>query len=153
MFVPREGAGYYWDRLRVLRNECALGLTHNRAQITELEQEHYRTTYSENVRHYLYMDKDGNFVAFSRLEWRDGYVYPTYGVGAHFRGRGYIWDVVRHAMLAAGGPLKGDLLVDNEAIKVVDYALGWRPFGDPVGLVQSVYAEWPPEFAKGVFPA
>ena len=145
-FLPRWGPPLLWDVLRGVRNACAEGMTHHTNWISAEAQEHYRVTYSENVRHFLYWDPDGCIAAFSRLEWRDGYVYPTYGVVPSQRGKGYAWEVVKHTMLAAGGPLKGDLLADNEAIKKVDYALGWVPVGEPHDGIQDVEAAWPPQF-------
>ena len=150
-FIPRDGKDSDWDTLRSVRNSCREGLTHTRTEITPEEQALYRQSYSENVRHYLYVTTWGWVVGFSRLEWIDGFVYPTYGVASWARGHGFSWEIVKHAMLAAGGPLKGDLLVSNEAIKKVDYALGWRPVGEPHDGIQDVEADWPPAFAQGVF--
>ena len=150
LFLPRQGSDNMWEFLRQTRNACADGLTHDRSEITPQQQALYRQTYSENVRHYVYTDETDVMVAFSRLEWRDGFVYPTYGIAPRARGKGYAWDVVKHAMLAAGGPLRGDLLFSNEAIKYVDFALGWRPQGPPPDEngVLLVEAEWPPAFVK-----
>lgn len=137
-----------WEMLRVIRNSCREGLTHDTSEITPEQQAQYRTRIMMNphVRHYLYMDMDGAYVGFSRLEWRDGFVYPTYGVASWARGRGYAWDIVALTLLAAGGPLHGDLLVTNEAIKKVDYALGWVNIGEPREGVQNVSCAWPPPF-------
>jgi len=150
VFVPRDGSDNMWDLLRRIRNSCSEGLTHDQRILTPLEQARYRETYSENVRHYLYLTSEDWVVAFSRLEWRDGFVYPTYGVASWARGLGFAWDVVKHAMLAAGGPLRGDLIFNNEAIKKVDFALGWRPQGPPPDAngILLVEAAWPPEFVK-----
>lgn len=149
IFVARSSSDIWWEQLRQLRNACAGGFTHARAEITVEQQRGYRETYRENVRHYLYLTPDGEVAAFSRLEWKeDGYVYPTYGVAPYARGKGYVWEVVKHAMLAAGGPLRGDLLFSNEAIKKVDFALGWRSVGPlpDEGGVLAVEADWPPAF-------
>jgi hypothetical protein len=120
-------------------------------EITQEQQWAYMESVQTNphIRHYIYHNGEA-FVGFSRLEWKEGYVYPTYGVDPQYRGRGYAWDVVKHTMLAAGGPLKGDLLDSNEAIKKVDYALGWVPVGPVVDGIQQVEAAWPPAFIAGV---
>lgn len=142
-----------WELLRLIRNACRDGFTHSTKAITEEQQKEYALKCATNpyLRHYLFYDAENFVVGFSRLEWRDGYVYPTYGVSPQARGKGYAWEVVKHTMLAAGGPLKGDLLDTNEAIKKVDYTLGWRPVGPVVDGVQQVEADWPPTFAKNLF--
>lgn len=153
IYLPRDGNSDQWEWLRVIRNDCAKGFTHNQTEITEEQQAEYRGTFSDNTRHYVYLDEDGSPVAFTRLEWKpDGFVYPSYGVASWARGKGYAWEVVMHAMLAAGGPLRGDLLNDNEAIKKVDFALGWKSRGLPPdeNNVLLVEAAWPPEFLRGI---
>ena len=148
VYVARWHSDLQWEQLRVVRNECADGFTHFRDEITPRRQEDYRMKYNENVRHYLYLTQSGDVVGFSRLEWRseDGYVYPTYGVSPRFRGQGYAYEIVEHAMYAAGGPLRGDLLLGNEAIMRVDFALGWYPRGTSKAVdgVLLVEAAWPP---------
>lgn len=137
-----------WEMLRVIRNGCRDGFTHTTTEITREQQDAYRQACSTNphIRHYLYY-YDGICVGFSRLEWRDGFVYPTYGVAPWARGRGFAWDIVKLALLAAGGPLKGDLLMTNEAIKKVDYALGFVKVDVPdENGVQQVQCAWPPPF-------
>lgn len=151
----RRTYGYkiLWERLRLLRNSCVDGFTHTRREITPEEQEIYVQNFPETVRHYLYIDEHGVVVAFSRLEHQDdGFIYPTYGVDPAHRGKRYAWQVVKHAMLAAGGPLRGDLFVTNKAIMMVDFTLGWRPVGEPVDGVLSVEAPWPPPFVGDPTP-
>jgi hypothetical protein len=137
-----------WEMLRRVRNSCASGLTRSQAEVTPEQQKVYRWSYSENVRHYLYLDAGDLVVAYSRLEWRDGFMYPSCGVAEWARGMGYAWDVVKHAMLASGGPMRGELLDSNEAIKKVDYALGWRPVGPAQFGAVEVEAAWPPPFVE-----
>lgn len=148
LLVHRD-AKALWEIMRQIRNACADGFTHRTSQISINEQEQYRLSFSESVRHYLYLDSNDHAVGFSRLDARtDGFVYPTYGVDPNQRGKGYAWDIVKHAMLAAGGPLKGDLLVSNKAIMHVDFGLGWVPDGPSVNGVLPVRADWPPAFAN-----
>lgn len=146
IYLPREGSDDEWEWLRVMRNDCAEGLTHNRNEITEEEQDTYRKSFNEHTRHYIFLTEEGP-VAFSRLEWRpDGFVYPTVGVASWARGHGYAWEVMKHTLLAAGGPLKGDLLTSNKAIMKVDFTLGWRPLGEPHEGILDVECAWPPTF-------
>ena len=67
----------------------------------EEQQKEYALKCATNpyLRHYLFYDAENFVVGFSRLEWRDGYVYPTYGVSPQARGKGYAWEVVKHTML------------------------------------------------------
>lgn len=147
VFVEREAPYELWETLRVIRNECAADLTHFQAEITPAMQELYRRTYHENVRHYLYQDPaTGEYVGFARLEYRGGRTYPTYGVRASARGKGYGKTVVQFALMAAGTELAGDLLDVNEKIKKIDYALGWVPVGPVHEGVQDVECAWPPPF-------
>lgn len=150
--VPR-GLQYSddWDALRRVRNECAPMLTHFRGEIDQAAKENYRTTFPETVRHYLFEDDERQVVGFARLEWRDGYVYPSYGLAESARGKGYGWHLVKMALLAAGGPLRGDFLVGNDAIERIDLSLGWRKVGQPVDGIQAVECDWPPPFVRDLF--
>lgn len=140
-----------WELLRLVRNSCREGLTHDTAEITPEAQRRYMDKMMTNplVRHYLYTYQN-IVVGFSRLEWKEGYIYPTYGVASWARGQGFAWDIVKLALMAAGGPLKGDLLVTNEAIKKVDYALGFWNDGPAVQGIQRVQCPWPPPFIADV---
>jgi hypothetical protein len=140
--------GDEWEMLRIIRNGCRDGFTHTSTEITQAQQNEYRHKCETNphVRHYLYYTERGICVGFSRLEWKDGFVYPTYGVAPWARGCGFAWHIVALALLAAGGPLKGDLLVTNDAIKKVDYALGFIDDGPAVQGIQNVTCAWPPPF-------
>lgn len=138
-----------FEQMREIRNSCLNGMTHAKGYLTRVEQDRYRSLYPETVRHYLYFAPEGTEpIGFSRLALSsDGkHIVPTYGIAGWARGKGYAWDIVKHTMLAAGLPLKGDLLDSNEAIKRVDYALGWVPVGPVVNGVQAVECPWPPPF-------
>lgn len=150
-----------FETLRQIRNDCLSGMTHHRSTITPEQQKVYRELcYGPYVRNYLYFcPVRKTHVGFSRLQWKDGFVYPTYGVSMRRLSEtrsvpdapvSYIRDIIQHAMLAAGEPLRGDLFASNEAIKSVDYALGWRPVGLPVNGIQQVEADWPPKFFADV---
>ena len=147
IFVERHGSDNLWEWLRVIRNECADFFTHFKEEITPEMQAKYRRSYHENVRHYLYTNEDGAIVGFSRLEYRDGKVYPTYGLRKAMRGQGYGYTLVAMAILAAGTDLAGDWREDNKAVQFIDTALGWRVAG-PVDKdgVQPVVCAWPPPF-------
>ena len=137
-----------WEVLRQIRNSCRQGFTHNQEEVSIEQQREYRNQVDNRlVRHYLYR-YHGVAIGFSRLEWRDGFIYPTYGVALWARGNGFAWDVVKLALLAAGGPLKGDLLDTNDAIKKVDYTLGFLNDGPPVRGIQKVTCSWPPPFIR-----
>ncbi len=142
-----------FEMLRTLRNECRDAMTHAREYITFIEQEKYRTTYPETVRHYLYLEPgEGpwweHVVGFSRLEDRDGFVSFTYGIGPWARGKGYGWDVAKHFLMAAGAHLRGDVLVSNKASQHILYDLGVEPVGEPEGGIQKIACVWPPPFVE-----
>jgi len=126
-------------------------LTGVRQPVTPGAQEIYRRTYSEHIRHYLFMDNSSGAlspIGFARIAMRDGFAWPSCGVPSWARGKGYGWEVVKRTLLLAGSDMKGELLLSNKAIQHIDYALGWVNDGPPKGDVQPIKCSWPPPFVK-----
>lgn len=146
--VTRTGRDDDWEVLRQIRNSCRAGLTQMTDEVSPEMQRRYRRDYdADHVRHYLFL-KGSIPVGYGRLEERDGYVYPSCGVAEWHRGKGYGWEVVRLTLLMAGGSMKGELRLSNEVICKIDFALGWKRVGPPVGDIQPVECAWPPPFIR-----
>ncbi len=127
-----------WELLRVIRNTCRQGMTHNSSEINEEAQRLYRRSVEQDprVRHYLYATPEGVTVGFSRLEERDGFIFPTYGVGSWARNLGFGRQIGQHMINVAGGPMKADIYMDNHASLRIFRSLGWVDDGPAVrGLV------------------
>ncbi len=134
-----------WEMLRIMRNSCRAGLTGNQQEINREQQHIYATRAAINphLRHYIH-SADGIDVGWVRLEWKDGFVIPTMGVASWARGKRYSWSIVKQLLLAAGGPLKGVLNVDNYAIVHVDLKLGFVKDGEIENKLMPIKCDWPP---------
>lgn len=135
-----------WEILRLIRNSCREGFSHDQREITPDMQASYRQALERNSRtvfHYLYFDSNVA-VGFSRLQPNpSGRVTITFGVALWARGNLYEHQIVPMMMLAAGGPLIGDILLTNEVSRWINKLYG---FVETVIIEDHVRieCEWPP---------
>lgn len=140
------------EALRQVRNECRDYMTGHTAEITPEQQQNWWDHVVDHTNNWFYVfslepdaSRPQDFIAFAALSYHDGTMWPTYGLRASHRGCGIGREVIQFTLIAAQGPLRGNLLASNEAVKKLDYELGWNPIGEHDGIIDVEY-KWPPKF-------
>jgi hypothetical protein len=130
------------DQMRLIYNECRPFLaTKPLPERTYEEQQEWwaslpKTT--SRVKAFLYesVDKPGETVAFSMLQWKlTGRTTPIFGIYSKARGLGFAREIIQHYLDEAEGPLYGEMLASHEAIVKMNWEVGWQKIEERDGVI------------------